>query len=801
MTYRHMLLSALFAALSCNLFAAVFFVTSNADAGPGTFRQALIDAAANGSAEKDYINFNIADVSEAGRTIIVLSTLPDVSSNIVIDGSTQPGNPFGVSEAKVALLFDSKSQAGFHGLNITNQADIEIYGLYLKLTNLFKRYDNPVGIQIRQTDNVQLGGVGKGNVIAGFNSPFAVNNDNVSQSTGLVVKSNFLSIQADGLTVTDDFAPNIINVSGNITIGGVTGAEGNLLAKGIQMLLDTANGRQTTVLFQHNKSGVNYNLTAAFPLAIVEINGPRGTSITNSVVNIEDNIITSDGTSSLGIFIGSVGGIANIVRNNIGVDDNQNKIGTLYVGIYVQLCKEVFIGSEDVNDANYIGFSWPVFGETTGNLDISKNSFFCTVKNYIYFDDPPGVVRTQCNTTSITPTAVAGTATPNAEIQLYYTDKCGTCSPQYYLASTRADANGNWVYNGDIKGTVIANATLNNSSSEFTFTRIDTKNLIVADACGGYGSITGISVFGATSIIWIDDKRNVVGNTAELLNIKPGKYKLLVSNGGCADSTAYYTINPKFTLDTSNTVVTRPACADSLGSVTGLKITNNDKSQISYSWTNAAGKVLSDSLTLKNVPAGTYTFVAKGNDNCIQTYGPLIMDDQTSVFLPPSADNVKLCSTGDGFIRVNNPLAGNTYRLYDSETASTPLDEEKNGVFKVTVTQNTTYYVSRVFYSCESTRVPVVVAVGLTVPVITNSFTPNGDGINDYWVIPGIETFPAAKVRVFNRYGQVVFESNAYANTFDGTENGKQLPPGVYYYIINLTSYCKIMTGSLTIIR
>src|SRR5437588_8971170 len=78
--------------------SAIFVVTSNADSGPGTLRDALAQAAANGSATQDFINFNLAV-----PTITLLSALPAVSSNLVIDGSTQPGAAIGVNGAKVTL--------------------------------------------------------------------------------------------------------------------------------------------------------------------------------------------------------------------------------------------------------------------------------------------------------------------------------------------------------------------------------------------------------------------------------------------------------------------------------------------------------------------------------------------------------------------------------------------------------------------------------------------------------------------------------------------------------------------------
>jgi gliding motility-associated-like protein len=94
----------------------------------------------------------------------------------------------------------------------------------------------------------------------------------------------------------------------------------------------------------------------------------------------------------------------------------------------------------------------------------------------------------------------------------------------------------------------------------------------------------------------------------------------------------------------------------------------------------------------------------------------------------------------------------------------------------------------------------VKIQVALSQSSVPNTFTPNGDGVNDYWSIKGIERFPAAIVQIFTRNGQKVFDSKGYAHPFDGTTSGAQLPGGVYYYIISLSPDCKF-GGSLTILR
>ena len=73
---------------------------------------------------------------------------------------------------------------------------------------------------------------------------------------------------------------------------------------------------------------------------------------------------------------------------------------------------------------------------------------------------------------------------------------------------------------------------------------------------------------------------------------------------------------------------------------------------------------------------------------------------------------------------------------------------------------------------------------------IPQAFTPNGDGINDYWEIEGIENFPNAIVKVFNRWGHEVYATGGYQNNWDGIykNNSKKVPAGSYYYIIEFAN-------------
>jgi gliding motility-associated-like protein len=84
---------------------------------------------------------------------------------------------------------------------------------------------------------------------------------------------------------------------------------------------------------------------------------------------------------------------------------------------------------------------------------------------------------------------------------------------------------------------------------------------------------------------------------------------------------------------------------------------------------------------------------------------------------------------------------------------------------------------------------------------IPNGISPNGDQANDTWQLLGIDAYSGAVVRLFNLWGQKIFESVSNQDIFDGTFQGEQLPDGDYYYIIDLNDGSEVLKGKLTMIR
>tara|TARA_X000001036_G_C20218816_1_gene618922 strand:- start:252 stop:626 length:375 start_codon:yes stop_codon:yes gene_type:complete len=82
---------------------------------------------------------------------------------------------------------------------------------------------------------------------------------------------------------------------------------------------------------------------------------------------------------------------------------------------------------------------------------------------------------------------------------------------------------------------------------------------------------------------------------------------------------------------------------------------------------------------------------------------------------------------------------------------------------------------------------------------ISNILTPNNDGQNDTWMINDLSVISNCEVRVYNRWGQIVFESSDYQNDWDGTKSGELLPDGIYFYSIIGTGI--EYTGSINLLR
>ncbi|MDR2928805.1 MAG: DUF11 domain-containing protein [Cytophagaceae bacterium] len=90
---------------------------------------------------------------------------------------------------------------------------------------------------------------------------------------------------------------------------------------------------------------------------------------------------------------------------------------------------------------------------------------------------------------------------------------------------------------------------------------------------------------------------------------------------------------------------------------------------------------------------------------------------------------------------------------------------------------------------------------------IMKTFSPNFDGVNDFWVIQGLENYPNCELSIFNRSGSLVYNKKPYDGTWDGKSNvsvfgADTLPEGTYYYILKYDENdSRVAKGSVYIKR
>lgn len=163
--------------------------------------------------------------------------------------------------------------------------------------------------------------------------------------------------------------------------------------------------------------------------------------------------------------------------------------------------------------------------------------------------------------------------------------------------------------------------------------------------------------------------------------------------------------------------------------------------------------------------------------------------DATRVY---GAANPAFPVTYSGF--VNNENVSQLTKLPDVTTIATALSAA--GQYPITAA-------GAVAVNYSFSYIPGVLTIEpssamISILTIPNTFTPNGDGINDIWDIQGLDE--TALIKIFNRYGTMLYQSKGYVIPWSGTYKGKRLPTGTYYYIITTKNNTQTFSGAVTII-
>jgi gliding motility-associated-like protein len=267
---------------------------------------------------------------------------------------------------------------------------------------------------------------------------------------------------------------------------------------------------------------------------------------------------------------------------------------------------------------------------------------------------------------------------------------------------------------------------------------------------------------------------------------------------GCSYTTTRQNViinpTPAVTLMVNNNTLVSPVIVCQDGGAVTITAQSNVPGSGTFSGTGISSQGVFDP---KISGAGTFTlscvFVAD-NNGCTTTT-PFVI----TVSPPPVITLQATANVLEGEQNTLNPkVAGDSLKYLWSPITGISNPNILNPSFSPTVDTKYTLTVTSAKGCSASAQVDVHV---LKKPVIPNAFTPNNDGINDTWDIKYLNIYTNATIEVFNRLGVKVYSSKGYTIPWDGKFDGKSLPFGVYYYIIDPKTGAKKITGSLTIIR
>ncbi len=227
---------------------------------------------------------------------------------------------------------------------------------------------------------------------------------------------------------------------------------------------------------------------------------------------------------------------------------------------------------------------------------------------------------------------------------------------------------------------------------------------------------------------------------------------------------------------------------DSTGTIDIVPV--NNVGNVSYLWSDGL-----TSASRSGLPAGDYGLIITDENSC---YGDTIITLTQPDTLKISSESTQpWCpDTPDGEIRltVTGGVVGTDYEYrWSDNSTNRDITDIYSGLYIVTVSD---------LNECALNDTINLEPLNESCLIIPNAISPNGDLINDVWNIGMMDIYPRAEVKIFNRWGIIIWRSEkGYPQPWDGRSNGKLLPVDSYHYIIDLNNGSKPIVGNITIVR
>jgi gliding motility-associated-like protein len=390
--------------------------------------------------------------------------------------------------------------------------------------------------------------------------------------------------------------------------------------------------------------------------------------------------------------------------------------------------------------------------------------------------------------------------------------------------STSSDGKMIYVANSKSNSVSVINAATNN-----LITTIPVQNAPFGLSVSPDGSELYVANQHSNSVSVINTSTNIVSATLQT-GTGPSSFGNFITGGkGCNGTPVNFTITVKPTLPATitttgnlaalNTTYGTPSSSTSLlvsgtNIVTGIAITAPNGFELSTDGINFTNTVTISGIGIIS-PTKIYIRLAATTPVCSCYSGNILLSTtntaNVNVAMPLSTvDPAPLTIKADDKTRIYNtvnPVLTVTYTGFVNNENSTQLIMQPQitttavttspvGTYPITASSATAANYSFIYIPGTLTVAPAISMIS-----IPNTFTPNGDGINDVWDIKYLQYYPRCTVNIYNRWGQKLFSSVGYPIPWDGKYNGTYLPTGTYYYIIDTKTNDKVIAGYVAIIR
>jgi len=391
--------------------------------------------------------------------------------------------------------------------------------------------------------------------------------------------------------------------------------------------------------------------------------------------------------------------------------------------------------------------------------------------------------------------------TPNPNIMINVSDPISCYGEVGIINVSASGGTPPYFGTGDFPypaGTYLFEITDANSCSDEETISLNQPNPLMASVtnvtahnCATLGSIS-ISTQGGTApynYTWVAGTGSTSTATADL---PAGEYEITVTDNNNCSVTVEAEIASEGNVNVEGEVLSHVSCYGDDSGAIGLNITDGSP-QYTIIWHNGSAVSWTEYKLISGLMAGNYYITVKDRFGCVaETL--LTVNQPEEIEFSAYKEHPSCYGNNDGFIELSVVGGVEPYKFswLGIEFDNPIFTELIDGSYEIDIIDaNDCKLIAGPFILTENQE---------TCLRIPNAFTPNGDGINDTWIIEYIHLFPDALINVYNRWGQILYSARGKDEPWDGKYNGKLVPTGSYLYTIDTRNAEKPVTGTVTVV-